>query len=205
MEETGGAMRIKDRLFNSVRLRRFNKKLKRIKTDRQLKPALDVGCGAFPIPGADFICDYKNLEIDSSYSPEFRTRLKNRAVRCDVQNLPFRDKVFELVHCSNVLEHVDNPRQAFKELLRVGNHGYFECPCKFRENYLHHPAGHKWIINWKGGDIVIEQPAQIHIGKIQILPPPFSHWFKKNCKILWKCYNYLIDQILHISYNKFWF
>ena len=198
-------MRIKERFFNWVRLKRFNRKIKNIKSNNQLKPVLDVGCGSFPIPGADIICDFKDFKIDSSYSQEVRTKLKTNFVRCDIQNLPFRDKAFELVHCSNVLEHVDNPRQAYKELLRVGNHGYFETPCKFRENYLHHPVGHKWIINWQAGDIVIEKPTQIRIGGIQVLPLPISHWFKNNCKLLWKCWNHLIDQILQISYNKVWF
>lgn len=40
-------------------------------------------------------------------------------VVCDVQNLPFQNKVFEFALCSHVLEHLDQPARAFKELLRV--------------------------------------------------------------------------------------
>jgi SAM-dependent methyltransferase len=41
------------------------------------------------------------------------------AVRCDVQDLPFRDAWFDLVICNHVLEHAQDDRRALSELRRV--------------------------------------------------------------------------------------
>jgi len=38
---------------------------------------------------------------------------------CDVCHLPFKSGSFEQVYASHILEHVDNPVQALKEMLRV--------------------------------------------------------------------------------------
>ena len=38
---------------------------------------------------------------------------------CDIHNLPFKRDSFNLIHCSHVLEHVNHPVDAVKELKRV--------------------------------------------------------------------------------------
>jgi len=40
-------------------------------------------------------------------------------VVCDVQNLPFKDNCFVNVYAFHLLEHVDNPIQGLRELIRV--------------------------------------------------------------------------------------
>lgn len=45
--------------------------------------------------------------------------LANADVWADIEHLPFRDDVFDLVICSHVLEHVDDDREALKNLRRV--------------------------------------------------------------------------------------
>ena len=42
-------------------------------------------------------------------------------VLCDIQHLPFRDCCFNVVHASHVLEHIDDPLDAIKELARVSS------------------------------------------------------------------------------------
>ncbi len=39
----------------------------------------------------------------------------------DIYNLPYRDKSFDLLICTEVLEHLKNPRKALAELRRVSN------------------------------------------------------------------------------------
>jgi len=40
-------------------------------------------------------------------------------IRADAQHLPFRDKVFDIAYSSHVIEHVANPLQMLRELIRV--------------------------------------------------------------------------------------
>lgn len=40
-------------------------------------------------------------------------------VRGDVENLPFRDEIFDLVDCEAVMEHVPKPTTALKEIARI--------------------------------------------------------------------------------------
>ncbi len=37
----------------------------------------------------------------------------------NIYKLPYKDNSFDLVVCTEVLEHLDNPRKAYKELIRV--------------------------------------------------------------------------------------
>jgi len=37
--------------------------------------------------------------------------------------MPFPDKSFDFVYCAHVLEHVDDPIRACREIMRVGKRG----------------------------------------------------------------------------------
>lgn len=39
----------------------------------------------------------------------------------DIYNLPFKDGEFDLVHCGEVLEHLEDPQKAIKELEKVSS------------------------------------------------------------------------------------
>jgi len=49
-------------------------------------------------------------------------------IRADVENLPFKNKAFELAICTDVLEHVRNFRKAFKEINRISNYAGVKVP-----------------------------------------------------------------------------
>jgi len=69
-----------------------------------VKMNLDVGCGA----------KYRaSIRLDVN-------RTKGISILGSIHHLPFRDKVFKTVFCFHVLEHIDFPKKALKELCRVG-------------------------------------------------------------------------------------
>lgn len=92
---------------------------------------LDVGSGANPFPPAHVSCDIRRMQMKAK-----------PFVTCDGEYLPFRRSIFDFVHCSHVLEHADNPELLFRELRRVGKHGYVESPSWFlgeRRIWTQHP------------------------------------------------------------------
>lgn len=66
---------------------------------------LDVGCG--PNPCGDIAVDI--------------TREAKITLLASGEYLPFKDKVFSMVYSHHCLEHVDNPEQMLREMLRVCN------------------------------------------------------------------------------------
>jgi len=65
--------------------------------------SLDIGCGkrkSFDI----------NVDINKRLKPD---------IACDAQYLPFKSESFDLIHCSHLLEHVDNPNLVIEEIKRV--------------------------------------------------------------------------------------
>jgi SAM-dependent methyltransferase len=77
-------------------------------------PVLDVGCGEQPFRGRIEARGGTYLGCDIS-----QTAGKSVGVICTVTRLPFADRSFDVVLCSEVLEHVEDPDGAFGEMLRV--------------------------------------------------------------------------------------
>lgn len=93
---------------------------------KNLKPdsVLDVGCGegftlekfknrgiGKKLVGIDFLDTA--IKIGKKERPYLDLRIGN------IYDIPFEDKSFDLVVCSEVLEHVDDPQKALSELERV--------------------------------------------------------------------------------------
>ena len=52
------------------------------------------------------------------------------------EKLPFKDKEFDYVILSHVLEHVPEPFNLKKEIERIGKAGYIELPTKLNDNMV---------------------------------------------------------------------
>lgn len=77
---------------------------------------LDAGCGEKP-----YSLIYDSL-VDSSVGVDVEVCIhdqKSVDIFANLDNLPFQDKEFDVVLCTNVMEHVANGKEAFKELSRV--------------------------------------------------------------------------------------
>jgi ubiquinone/menaquinone biosynthesis C-methylase UbiE len=70
---------------------------------------LNVGCGGRPL---DFDKSFGDVRLDIERFPSV-------TIIADAQNLPFKDKTFELVYASHLLEHLENPFKVIKEFKRV--------------------------------------------------------------------------------------
>ncbi len=87
---------------------------------------LDIGSGPAPFPHATSLCD---LYTEDTVHRRGNIRTDNLPfVVADVHELPFEDQSFDFVYCAHVLEHVDDPISACKEIMRVGKKGYLETP-----------------------------------------------------------------------------
>lgn len=113
---------------------------------------LDVGSGGDPLPFATVLAD-RFIEPSVHRSSEFRSDGKP-VYECDICDMPFGDKEFDYVVASHVLEHVDNPIAACKELQRVGQAGYIESPTFMKDALFSWAKGmHKWHIIAQGNTL----------------------------------------------------
>ena len=86
------------------------------------------------------------------YSKEFKEKNLNFTLIYPNQNLPFKDKEFDYVILSHVLEHVPNIFEFTKEIERVAKAGYIELPTKLADNLVigcdEEDIGHKWWLEF---------------------------------------------------------
>lgn len=120
---------------------------------------VDIGCGVSPHPKA-------KVAVDKFIEPEHRsygkgksidvTALTNENVRfvlADIANMPFSDKEFDVAHSHHVLEHVDDPISACKEIQRIAKSGVIFTPSAFSEIAFGRPY-HKWLMHAKGNTLI---------------------------------------------------
>lgn len=88
---------------------------------------LDVGCGYRPNKNATVIADVQ----------DFSNHYKDKNfVKINDKKLPFKDKEFDFVISSHVIEHVSDFEFFIKELERISSKGYIELPSRFGDNLV---------------------------------------------------------------------
>ncbi len=104
----------------------FFKTLTGLISSKKVDSILDVGCGeGFTLNRLRENNIGRRLE-GIEYS-EAAIELGKRSypdiliTKGDIYNLPYKDKEFDLVLCTEVLEHLEDPKRALKELIRVSN------------------------------------------------------------------------------------
>ena len=88
---------------------------------------LDIGCGYRAHKNASVIADIKDF---SDFYKE------KKFVLIQGKNLPFKDKEFDFVIASHVIEHVDDFEFFIKELERISSKGYIELPSRLGDNLV---------------------------------------------------------------------
>lgn len=118
---------------------------------------LEIGPGADPFKRSDILLEKKfenENEAKSQRADKDKIRTKKQIVFFDGKRIPFKDKSFNYIICSHVLEHVDDVSQFVEEIIRIGSRGYFEFPTIYYD-YLYNFKVHKSfllyrdnVLNW---------------------------------------------------------
>ena len=116
---------------------------------------LDIGCGYTANKYATTICDVQDLS--------YYYKNKN-FIRLDGKSLPFKDKEFDFVITSHVLEHVKDVNLFISELERVSERGYIELPTKLEDNLVfENKNDHLWHMEFDDdkSELIISKKIQI--------------------------------------------
>jgi len=137
--------------------------------DFNIKPGdrvLDIGSGNVPFPFATHLADISIS--DDSYGRAgcpFKILNGKEVYECDIENLPFQNDEFDFVYCSHVLEHVENPDKACRELMRVSKRGFIETPT-WAKDFMFDTAkvsNHKWGVECEGSTLIFREYSQKQI------------------------------------------
>jgi SAM-dependent methyltransferase len=114
---------------------------------------LDVGGGSsYYFPFATDIFDINTSDYIKESIKNEKNEIKTHNVDIDFDKFPFYDNFFNFVYCRHTLEDIQNPQNAFNEIIRVSKRGYIETPSPICEiikgidgfgksicrGYLHH-------------------------------------------------------------------
>ena len=113
---------------------------------------LEVGGGGNPFARANVVCD---LTFGSSAQRNGAPGVFREGVayvEAPVEALPFADQEFDFVYCTQVLEHVRDPKAACAELARVARRGFVELPSRLGELTNGNPT-HRWVVDFIDGTL----------------------------------------------------
>jgi len=98
---------------------------------------LDIGSGNVPFRLATHLADLttQDNQLGRAGAP-FKNLDGKPVIQCDIARMPFADKEFDFAYCSHVLEHVDDPAAACRELMRIAKRGYIETPSPAKDLWL---------------------------------------------------------------------
>jgi SAM-dependent methyltransferase len=83
------------------------------------KSLLDIGCGEGLMTNL-FKADFKvGIDISANKIKRARNKKKTAFIVADAHHLPFKEKYFETVICTETLEHLASPEKLFQEIKNV--------------------------------------------------------------------------------------
>ena len=88
---------------------------------------LDIGCGYTANSDATTIADVQ--DFSNFYKDRNFVKIENK-------KLPFRNKEFDFVIASHVIEHVEDFQFFIEELQRIAHKGYIELPTRLGDNLV---------------------------------------------------------------------
>ena len=126
---------------------------------------LDIGAGHNPFKGVTHVLEIDPCQGRQRGGNKLLVPKSAKLIVGDVTALPFQSDSFDYVYASHVLEHVDSPTSACREVMRVGHAGYIETPSPFLEQGLalrglEPPESwfHKWFVFSRDVDVLVFEP-----------------------------------------------
>jgi len=124
---------------------------------------LEVGAGGNPYPRSNVLLDGYEEGTERIEPDLVRDR---PLVLGFVERLPFKDKAFDFVIASHILEHTADPDAFLGELMRVGKAGYIETPDALFERinpFVYHRLE---VTNEGSGLRIFKKPSWRHAGEL---------------------------------------
>jgi len=108
---------------------------------------LDIGCGYRANKHASVLADVQDL---SDFYKE------KTFIKINKKKLPFKDKEFDFVIASHVIEHVEDFEFFLKELERISTKGYIELPTRLGDNLVfENKTDHIWWFTYDDNNNLI--------------------------------------------------
>ncbi len=161
---------------------------------------LDIGCGYRAHPKASTISDVQ--DFSKFYKDKKFIKIKDKI-------LPFKDKEFDFVIASHVIEHVEDFEFFIKELERISSRGYIELPSRLADNLVfENKNDHIWWFKFDdiGNKIIASKKNQlidpfINVSSSKIFEEIFRESFV--LELMWEDkINYEIDNLLRYENFK---
>ena len=162
---------------------------------------LDIGCGYTAHKNASIVCDVKDLS--NIYK-------EKKFVRLTSNILPFKDKEFDFVIASHVIEHVKDVKFFIKELQRVSSKGYIELPTKLEDNLVfENKNDHLWHMEFDDckNQLIISKKTQYLEPVLTVSSSKkFLKYFRQSLvlELLWEdSIEFNFEEKVLINYEKF--
>ena len=132
------------------------------------KRLLEIGPGHNPFVGVTHLLERYISDGHERCGNALLVPTSARLIVGEATVLPFAKRTFDFVYAAHVLEHVVDPVQACREIMRVGAAGYIETPSPFLEQGLaigdeSSPEHwyHRWFVFSLGGDRLVFEPKSV--------------------------------------------
>ena len=120
---------------------------------------VDIGSGDKPFWRADIFFDNLSLGNEQRISTMETITDLGLFIDGNLPNTPFKDKAFGFSFCSHLLEHVDDPDLAIKEIMRISKKGYIEVPNGILDT-ISPFRSHLWFIFLNGNKLVFVRKSK---------------------------------------------
>ena len=161
---------------------------------------LDIGCGFTAHEKASVICDIQDLS--NFYKNKKFVKLKNKT-------LPFKNKEFDFVIASHVIEHVKDVEYFLSELQRVSSKGYIEVPTTLEDNLVFENRNdHLWHMEFddNNNNLLISKRVQYLEPVVTVsIAKKLSKYFRQSLilELFWEnSIEYKIKKNLNLKFEK---
>ena len=162
----------------------------RIKNIAATDKVLEIGPGAHPHHRSDVLLELE-YENENDRSAQFGHAEKlvsdKKIVYYNGGKFPFKDKEFDYVICSHVLEHVKDVPGFLEEVFRVSSKGYFEYPLVYYD-YMYNFDVHVNFLKYDNGCLKFMKKDETALNEFR----PVQQFFNAS---LQKGYHSLINDL----------